>query len=100
MDCRLINITEMENELLKNWQIKEYSIFAGPTMVLMLATRCTQDEILRMGILKRAAACNELLEALQDAPIVSKYNNAEEFIEAYEQWRDGKKMAAIKKATV
>lgn len=30
----------------------------------------------------------QLMEALQEAPIVSIFSNAEDFISAYEQWRD------------
>ena len=48
--------------------------------------------------LKLIAASPDLLEALNKAPIVSKYSNAEEFITAYEKWRDEYKLPAIKKA--
>lgn len=42
---------------------------------------------------------NEMLEALEFAPIVSEYNTCESFIKAYETWRDRYKIPAIIKAT-
>lgn len=41
----------------------------------------------------------DMLYALDEAPILSKYNKAEDFIEAYEQWRDNFKIPASKAAT-
>ena len=49
---------------------------------------------------KLISAAPEMLDALQNAPIVSKFNNAEAFIEAFEKWRDYYKTPALKKATL
>lgn len=48
---------------------------------------------------KLIAAAPDLLSALTEAPVLSQYNDAEKFIEAYEKWRDEIKLPAIKKAT-
>jgi hypothetical protein len=48
---------------------------------------------------KLIAAAPNMYDALMNAPILSKYNDAEKFIEAYEKWRDEIKLHAIKKAT-
>ena len=45
---------------------------------------------------KIIAAAPEMLEALQEAPIVSMFSNAEDFISAYEQWRDKYKTPALR----
>lgn len=45
-----------------------------------------------------ASAAPELLEAIEALPIVSMYNNAEDFIHAYEDWRDKYKAKVIAKA--
>ena len=47
---------------------------------------------------KLIAAAPELLEALNEAPIVSMFSKAEDFITAYEKWRDKIKIPAIAKA--
>ena len=39
---------------------------------------------------------NQLREALQEAPIVSMFSKAEDFISAYENWRDRYKNTALK----
>lgn len=45
---------------------------------------------------KIISAAPEMLEALNEAPIVSMFSNAEDFISAYEQWRDKYKNPALK----
>ena len=45
---------------------------------------------------KLIAAAPDLLEALIEAPIVSRFSKAEDFISAYEQWRDKYKTPALK----
>lgn len=44
------------------------------------------------------AAAPDLLEALRQAPIVSKFSTAEDFITAFEAWRDQYKLPAITNA--
>lgn len=42
----------------------------------------------------------DLIEALTNAPIVSKFDNAEAFIAAYEEWRDQYKVPALRLAAL
>ena len=49
---------------------------------------------------KLIAAAPMLFEALNNAPIVSQYSNAENFIAAFEKWRDKYKLPAIESAVV
>lgn len=44
------------------------------------------------------AASPDMLEALEKAPIVSKFNTAEAFIEAYNEWVTEYQIPAFKKA--
>ena len=55
-----------------------------------------EDGMYREANAKLIAAAPEMLEALQEAPIVSMFSNAEDFISAYEQWRDKYKTPALR----